>query len=947
MPSVRYFVSPHYPTANSVVANSNQAYNMSTTGSSSSAGAAGRSSNTTSTTSYAIMNTSTSRNRGSDHHHHPTSSIHLAEDVVVHYDNANEKKENLKSQENNKKKQHVDHREEQDEQAQHQEKKIDHRSHPHQYYSYERNQQEQENLGIVVVGDNRSPPRPMLAAVRPPPAAAGGAKTTTTMTTPYLTGTSSIPFEWNHSSYHSQLIGPATVLTNNNDWRCMNSIERAQIRQKELAIDPSSYYHYYSQQNQQESYQRQQHAGGVLIASTNDENSTPYYYFLDGNAMNRGAYSFFSAHCTNKDEPVNPFGLSSMEQGFLASNSQKQEGHLSYDHPASPSASNSAVPSNLPSFSSSNKTLVLGNDTGGDADVKGHQKTNKKDSLKNTCTEDDREKNDESRSLEPNDYDIISGRGNGVNRRPGNTRFREIVSKYKETYSYAKSTDKREIAKAVIREVEMLTPPSRFLVQNGSTKLWHVLNRHSVIKKVAQALREPDYSKKISKIKKRCILEHKFGKTVNDLQKRKVGMESVLGSGSDEATWRGQDIAMPSTSSTTSGFGLTARNSNGVVSLKTDEQQKLLQPPVVQIASGLGTCNQGDQQRFAREIGLHGTPIEQATTCLVSPLNAYPTQHTSRNDKLVAAATNSANLSGEQISLSYVMNYQNMTIRSTVLPSTNQVSTKACNFETNRSSSQVFEDIVVIASTCKELTALFLIVRTGCLAFSSIVDSPNLHAKIKPNRYDVLVNATDIKDHPGNLRLAEHIQRYYIDYRTAESNCGSQELIVKEVLKSLSNENVNTSPINRSSNDDDGQNLRTRFLMVSSDVEEEHCNRKYSSTTWILLSRNDVNTMIKSLLRQAASFILHPDLHDVLFDRQDVSSLGPGNIYFNSIISNFREPYTQSSPEIQLQLAAEIVGIMTARHSRFLGDVEGTGMWMPLTFQNAIHKTRELLANPD
>jgi hypothetical protein len=68
-------------------------------------------------------------------------------------------------------------------------------------------------------------------------------------------------------------------------------------------------------------------------------------------------------------------------------------------------------------------------------------------------------------------------------------------------------------------------------------------------------------------------------------------------------------------------------------------------------------------------------------------------------------------------------------------------------------------------------------------------------------------------------------------------------------------------------------------------------------------------------------------------------------MYFRSIVHNFKEFHTApSSPEKEIEMAVEIVGLVISRRSRFLAYVKGMGMWMPLTFQNAVKKTRQLLS---
>ena len=88
----------------------------------------------------------------------------------------------------------------------------------------------------------------------------------------------------------------------------------------------------------------------------------------------------------------------------------------------------------------------------------------------------------------PNDKDILSGRGTGVNLHPGNVFFRELVHANKESYVNAEAPEKKRLIKKIVEVAE--ANGHRFLKQDPSTKLWTTLSHDEAKKKTAQALRE-------------------------------------------------------------------------------------------------------------------------------------------------------------------------------------------------------------------------------------------------------------------------------------------------------------------------------------------------------------------------------------------------------------------------------------------------------------------------
>lgn len=93
---------------------------------------------------------------------------------------------------------------------------------------------------------------------------------------------------------------------------------------------------------------------------------------------------------------------------------------------------------------------------------------------------------------EPNENDVLCGRGGRINAHEGNVQFRDIVMANKKEY-LAKTTKKLEkahIAARVVEFIRTLDPPGRFLKEDADTGLWYDVGDAKAIKKAGQALRE-------------------------------------------------------------------------------------------------------------------------------------------------------------------------------------------------------------------------------------------------------------------------------------------------------------------------------------------------------------------------------------------------------------------------------------------------------------------------
>lgn len=91
---------------------------------------------------------------------------------------------------------------------------------------------------------------------------------------------------------------------------------------------------------------------------------------------------------------------------------------------------------------------------------------------------------------EPHSNDVLLGRGNSINSHPGNEEFRKRVNNYKIDYVSCPKTEKGKFAVIILKEIQRLDPPGRFLKRSGNKKTWIEVDEKKVIEKIRQALRE-------------------------------------------------------------------------------------------------------------------------------------------------------------------------------------------------------------------------------------------------------------------------------------------------------------------------------------------------------------------------------------------------------------------------------------------------------------------------
>ena len=233
---------------------------------------------------------------------------------------------------------------------------------------------------------------------------------------------------------------------------------------------------------------------------------------------------------------------------------------------------------------------------------------------------------------------------------------------------------------------------------------------------------------------------------------------------------------------------------------------------------------------------------------------------------------------------------------------------------------ELLENVIVVASMSCDLTALYLMLSMSAHIFNGPLFS---NRQFKTRNHDVIINADNITNHPGNIILAESIQSYHGDYLQSGYSNKTKDDIVQLIYATVTN------------NIDDESAKKGRFL-----IKDISSNGK---SHWSVLQGSDACSMIKSLFEQACAYILNPGANDVLCGCDDRSRVSPGNIVFKSIIRRCKALFLQSPPEKKMQYATEIVTLVTSRTGRFLEYIENMDMWTPLHFESAIEHTQEQL----
>jgi len=84
--------------------------------------------------------------------------------------------------------------------------------------------------------------------------------------------------------------------------------------------------------------------------------------------------------------------------------------------------------------------------------------------------------------------DVLSGRGGGTNRHPGNIHFRQVVSQAQPNYIKSRKKDKSIIARNIVASIRAKN--GRFLKFHAESGLWHDVGNKKATEKTSQALRE-------------------------------------------------------------------------------------------------------------------------------------------------------------------------------------------------------------------------------------------------------------------------------------------------------------------------------------------------------------------------------------------------------------------------------------------------------------------------
>jgi hypothetical protein len=94
--------------------------------------------------------------------------------------------------------------------------------------------------------------------------------------------------------------------------------------------------------------------------------------------------------------------------------------------------------------------------------------------------------------VDPNENDVLCGRGGRINSHAGNVQFRDVINSRKKEYlaPSTKKLEKAHIAAAIVNDIRNMDPPGRFLKEDRDTGLWFDIGDAKAIKKTGQALRE-------------------------------------------------------------------------------------------------------------------------------------------------------------------------------------------------------------------------------------------------------------------------------------------------------------------------------------------------------------------------------------------------------------------------------------------------------------------------
>lgn len=86
---------------------------------------------------------------------------------------------------------------------------------------------------------------------------------------------------------------------------------------------------------------------------------------------------------------------------------------------------------------------------------------------------------------DPNENDVLCGRGGRINSHAGNVQFRDIIHSKKKEYlaPSTKKLEKAHIAAGIVNDIRTMDPPGRFLKEDRGTGMWFDIGDAKAIKK--------------------------------------------------------------------------------------------------------------------------------------------------------------------------------------------------------------------------------------------------------------------------------------------------------------------------------------------------------------------------------------------------------------------------------------------------------------------------------
>jgi phosphopantetheinyl transferase (holo-ACP synthase) len=92
--------------------------------------------------------------------------------------------------------------------------------------------------------------------------------------------------------------------------------------------------------------------------------------------------------------------------------------------------------------------------------------------------------------IEPNNNDVLKGRGRTINEHHGNRQFRRFVNEIEREYVQAPKEEKPFYAKRIIAKIASLSPPGRFLKYDDETEAWCEMSKKDAENKTRMVLRD-------------------------------------------------------------------------------------------------------------------------------------------------------------------------------------------------------------------------------------------------------------------------------------------------------------------------------------------------------------------------------------------------------------------------------------------------------------------------